>query len=149
MKIKKRAVTAFLWICAYMILIDLATNVAFKFPEDPRKGSASKLARFFEYGRSIEGKLARMTKETQDKSAPILTWGWILEPEIRYFSTVRDPLSHPTITVYGMSHSVLLAEDLAKVLAFSMIVLTRGSSGSRVSILSITPRSRTLLKAGG
>ena len=104
-----------LWILGYLIVFDASINIFFRYPKDPRNISPPKLAQFFEYGRSIEGKLARMTRKTDEESAPILAWGWILEPEIRYFSELHDSAKHPTITVYGMSHSVLLAEDLAKV----------------------------------
>jgi len=73
-----------------------------------------------------------MTRKTNEESAPILTWGWILEPEIRYFSTARDSANHPTITVYGMSHSVMLAEDLAKV-DDSFVVRSCGAPGAIAS----------------
>jgi hypothetical protein len=129
MKNAKKAYLAVLWIFIYLLLADAAVNIVFRFPEDPRITTASKLTRFFEYGRSAEGKLARLTKEAPEESASILTWGWVLEPEIRYFSKTRDSAARPTITVYGMSHSVLLAEDLAKI-DDSFVVRSCGAPGA-------------------
>lgn len=125
----KKIYLATFWILGYLIAFDISINILFRYPKDPRNISPPKLARFFEYGRSIEGKLARMTRETNEESAPILAWGWILEPEIRYFSDLHDSTYHPTITVYGMSHSVLLAEDMAKVDG-SFIVRSCGAPGA-------------------
>jgi hypothetical protein len=118
-----------LWILIYLILMDVAVNIVFKYPEDPRNISPPKLSQFFEYGRSVEGKLSRMTGKTDEESAPIVGSGWIREPKIRYFSSVQDSTSHPTITVYGMSHSVMLAEDLAKV-DNSFVVRSCGAPGA-------------------
>jgi hypothetical protein len=129
MKSTKRIYFAILWIFIYLALIDIGVNVVIRYPKDPRNISPPKLAQFFEYGRSVEGKLARMTRKTDEDSAPILSSGWILEPNIRYFSEVRDSDHHQTITVYGMSHSVLLAEDLAKV-DESYVVRSCGAPGA-------------------
>jgi len=129
MKSIKKIYFATLWIFGYLILFDIAINVAFKYPKDPENRSPSKPAQFFEYGRSIEGKLTRMTRKTIDQSARRISWGWIIEPEIRYFSDLRDSASHPTVTFYGMSHSVYLAEDLAK-LDDSFVVRSLGAPGA-------------------
>ena len=70
-----------------------------------------------------------MTRKTDAESAPIVASGWILEPEVRYFSDNRDSTTHPTVTVYGMSHSVMLAQDLAKV-DNSFVVRSIGAPGA-------------------
>ncbi len=102
-----------LWILVDLILIDLAINLIFAYPKDPRNIAPSKLQQYFEYGRSIEGKLARMTRTTDDESAPILTKGWLDdfddETGIRDFGD-----SKPIVTVYGMSHAVILAREMAQ-----------------------------------
>jgi len=112
---KSRPFIAILWIGAYLAFIDIAINIAFPYPKDPRNISPSTIKQFFEYGRSIEGKLGRMTGRTEDKSSPILEAGWLQNPLIKTFSKDQAGASKPVVTVYGMSHSVQLAEDMAKI----------------------------------
>lgn len=117
------------WIFGYLTIIDIGINVIFPYPKDPRNISPSTLARFFEYGRSVEGKLARMTRKTDEESAPILTTGWLGDPESRTSSMNQGENGAPTITVYGMSHSVLLAKDMTK-LAPSLTIRSVGAPGA-------------------
>jgi hypothetical protein len=126
---KKRLVIASLWIIAYLLIVDIAINVILPYPKDPRNISPSTLSEFFEYGRSVEGKLMRMTRPSDDQSAPILLTGWLREPKIRIFSDVQDPAHNPVITVYGMSHSVQLAEDMAKV-DHAFVIRSFGAPGA-------------------
>jgi hypothetical protein len=126
---KKHFVAAGLWIVAYLLIFDIGINLLLRYPKDPRNISPSTLSQFFEYGRSVEGKLARMTRPSDDQSAPILLTGWLREPDIRIFSYVQDTAHNPVITVYGMSHSVLLAEDMAKV-DHTFVVRSFGAPGA-------------------
>ena len=103
------------WILGYLILIDIAVNVIFPFPKDPRITSPPEMARFFEYGRSVEGKLARMSRVTEGKSTAVLRTGWLEAPRVRTVSQGNAEAGRPTITVYGMSHSVQLANDMSRV----------------------------------
>jgi hypothetical protein len=68
-----------LWIISYLILIDVAVYIIFKYPPDPKNTSPSALQLFFEYGRSVEGKLSRMTRLSDEESASIINSGWILK----------------------------------------------------------------------
>jgi len=129
MKEEKRLIITVLWISGYLLLIDLGINVIIPYPKDPRNVSPSTISQFFEYGRSVEGKLSRMTRKTQEESAPILSTGWLRDPRVRYFSGVPDDTSKPTITVYGMSHSVQLAEAMGK-LDSSFVVRSFGAPGA-------------------
>jgi len=112
---KPRPYLALLWIGAYLVLIDIGINISFPYPKDPRNISPSGLQQFFEYGRSVEGKLDGMTRKTNEESAPILATGWISDPRIKTFSNAQTGENKPVVTVYGMSHSVQLAEDMAKI----------------------------------
>jgi hypothetical protein len=111
---KKRPLTILAWIFGYLVLIDLGVNVLFRYPRDPRNISPPAIARFFEFGRSVEGKLSLMTRRTNEASAPILTVGWVREAEGS--TTVRnaDAQAAPLISLYGMSHTVQLANDMAE-----------------------------------
>lgn len=108
---RKRALWAVPWTIFGLFLIDLAVNVAFAYPSDPKATSASRAQLYFDYGRSAEGKLARVTRPTPDKTAPITLAGWY-EPLRATFPGGEQ--REGTITFYGMSHSVRLAEALER-----------------------------------
>jgi len=129
MKKKAKLKTVLAWIFGYLLIIDLAINTILPYPKDPRNVSPSGIAQFFEYGRSVEGKLAWMTRKTDEESAPILSTGWIGDPRVRTVSSIPKETSKPTITVYGMSHSVLLADDMAK-LDPSVAIRSFGAPGA-------------------
>jgi hypothetical protein len=129
MKNKKKLLAALLWVVSYLVIVDIGINLILPYPKNPRNISPSVPAQFFEYGRSVEGKLARMTRKTDEESAPILLTGWLQDPRIRYFSKDQETVDKPVITVYGMSHSVQLAEDMAKV-DDSFVVRSFGAPGA-------------------
>ena len=119
----------FLWICTYLVIIDIAINIIFSYPKDPRNINPSAIRQFFEYGRSIEGKLARMTRKEIDESAPIVSSGWLVEAPKRLVSNNLNSENRPVITVYGMSHAGMLAEDMAKI-DNSLIIRFKGAAGA-------------------
>ena len=115
MKVKKRSLSAFLWGIFYLAMIDLAVNLIFPYPKDPRNIAPSTIQQYFEFGRSIEGKYARMTRKTNDESAPIVSSGWLENQEDHFITKDRDYSDKPIVTVYGMSHAFYLADDMAKI----------------------------------
>jgi len=101
------------WIAFYLLAIDVGANFFFAYPKDPRNTSPSKMQQYFEYGRSVEGKLDRMTRRTSAESAPIVAAGWLpAAPAASNGPSPRAP--KPVVTVYGMSHAQLLAEEMAR-----------------------------------
>ena len=102
------------WIAFYLVLIDAGANLFFAYPRDPRNTSPSKLQQYFEYGRSVEGKLDRMTRRTREESAPIVAAGWLPNPQAARGGPPAVASSLPVVTVYGMSHANLLAEEMAR-----------------------------------
>src|ERR1700690_2187759 len=89
-----------------LAFIDLFINVAFAYPSDPKTVDPPRLRLFFEYGRSVEAKLARMTRADPSQTAPIPLSGWY-EP-----LAVGEPsvaAAKPVVTFYGMSHTMRLA----------------------------------------
>jgi hypothetical protein len=162
MKETKKLAIATLWVCGYLLLIDISINLIFPYPKDPHDISPSSLAQFFEYGRSVEGKLARMTGKTDEDSAPILFSGWLQGLPPRIFSNNAGAAKKPTITFYGMSHSVLLAEELAKIddsffvrsfgapgaipsWSYSAFLHDKGSYHSDVVVLGLMTRGVSLI----
>lgn len=108
---KRRAATILLWVMGWLIALDVATNVLFAYPRDPKATSASQLQLYFDYGRSMEGKLARITRADPDQTAPITLAGWYQPLKAVEHGTGRKG---ETVTIYGMSHAVRLAEALER-----------------------------------
>ncbi len=105
------------WTVFFLLVLDLAANVAFRYPEDPAKGRPSRLQAYFEYGRSVEGKLRAATRPTDEASAPILTLGW-LDRKSGFFASEpaeRGAQDRLMISLYGMSHARQLAIALDRV----------------------------------
>lgn len=107
------------WAIAGLAAMDIFINVAFHYPSDPQT-PPSRLQAYFEYGRSTENALKRMTRSERSRTAPITLSGWY-EPLV---STVPDELAAPSsasepakpvVTIYGGSHSVRLARALGRV----------------------------------
>jgi hypothetical protein len=114
-KNKIRSLAPFLWGFFYLAMIDIAVNIIFPYPKDPRDIAPSTLQQYFEFGRSVEGKYARMTRKTNDESAPIVSSGWLENQEDHFITKDRDYSDKPIVTVYGMSHAFYLADDMAKI----------------------------------
>lgn len=101
-----------LWALLWLIVIDAAAGYAFAFPADVKNTNPGRLQLFFDYGRSMEGRLRRMTRTDPEQSAPITLAGWYSP-----LKAVERPAKPggETVTVYGMSHAVRLAEALQRV----------------------------------
>src|SRR5438445_614881 len=73
---QRRVLRIVLWTIGSLIVIDIAVGAAFAPPIDPRRASTS-LQTYFNYGRSIEGKLRRDVGSEPDQDAPIMKAGWL------------------------------------------------------------------------
>jgi hypothetical protein len=96
-----------------LMMIDLFINVIFAYPRDPKITDPSHLKLYFEYGRSSEGKLARMTRADPSKTAPITLAGWYDPLQITEPSVSASQKS--IITFYGMSHAVRLGQAVERI----------------------------------
>ncbi|NDJ17673.1 hypothetical protein [Myxacorys almedinensis] len=111
-----------LWTLCFLGLFDVAINRIFPYPTDPLAPRPSQLKTYFEYGRSIEGKLARMIGTDDRSSAVLAKAGW-LDPQTWSPATL-PPNKNLLIAVYGMSFSEQIAEAMEKLdprLAFRRI----------------------------
>jgi hypothetical protein len=105
---------SFIWIVFYLAVIDVMVNIIFQFPKEPEKTPPSFLEGYFEYGRSVEGKLDRMARRGNDQSAPILGYGWLENK--RYESLPKKAgEGEVLVAVYGMSHIKILGNAIAKI----------------------------------
>jgi hypothetical protein len=100
------------WTFFGLAIIDLFINFVFAYPSDPKITNPSRLQQYFEYGRSAEGQLSRMTRQNRSETAPITLVGWYDS-----ISPVEGPPKPNSfiVTFYGASHTVKLAQALGRV----------------------------------
>ena len=98
------------WVLAWLVALDVAASIAFAFPSDPRDLSPGRWALYFDYGRSMEGRLRRATRADPERTAPITLSGWY-EPLTAVASPTKQP-GGTTVHFYGMSHAMRLADAL-------------------------------------
>jgi hypothetical protein len=99
------------WAAAWLVVIDFAIQFLFPYPSDPKVINPPKVPSYFDYGRSVESKLLRMTRCDKNQTAPISLSGWY-EP---ITAVQQSPVgSGRTVSFYGMSHTVLLSEAFAR-----------------------------------
>lgn len=82
-RLRLRILLSVAWTVALLIAMDAGVNFIFRAPPDPAR--ATSLQRYFEYGRSIEGKLRRYVGRSPDQDALIVRAGWLTdcgEPEV-------------------------------------------------------------------
>ncbi len=109
---RRERLTLFVWVVIWLLVIDISVGLLFAYPSDPRETNPGAASLYFDYGRSMEGRLRRATRAYPDQSAPITTAGWYEPLE------AGERLEKPggvEVTVYGMSHAVRLAEALHEV----------------------------------
>ncbi len=99
------------WVIIGLIIIDISINILLAYPSDPKVVNPSQLRLYFEYGRSTEGQLARMTRRDRSQTAPITLPGWYESLDITEFPE-KSPNS--IVTIYGMSHAVRLGQALER-----------------------------------
>ena len=103
-----------LWIIFYLVLIDIFINILFPYPKDPHNTSPSFLQGYFDYGRSVEGKLQWMTRPSEDESAPRVSGGWLKSDKYRSLPSEASRQDEVLIALYGMSHTQCLWEAIQK-----------------------------------
>jgi hypothetical protein len=110
----RKVVLTGLWILLFVVVFDVLINILFPYPSDPRVTSPGQLKTYFEYGRSVEGKLSRMVGPTDEASSLIAQAGW-LDPQL--WKKLNLPISRPPgkdllIAIYGMSFSNHVGEAM-------------------------------------
>ena len=101
------------WTIAFLVAIDMVVNVLFSYPSDLKK-SPNQLQRYFDYGRSTEGKLYRMTGPTDDTSAPIVSAGWLEKQRFSEQTGESELGDRLLVTTYGMSFSQRLGRAIER-----------------------------------
>jgi hypothetical protein len=100
-----------IWTVLALVAIDVLINVVFLYPNDPKFIDPSRMQLYFEYGRSAEGQLSRMTRKNRSETAPITLVGWYEPLEV-----VKEPSKSDAsvVSFYGASHTVRLANALGR-----------------------------------
>lgn len=100
------------WTLVWLVILDFAAGILFAYPRDPKNLSPNPLALYFDYGRSMEGRLRRGTRADPAATAPITLAGWY-EPQVAIDRPAKPGAAQ--VTIYGMSHAVRLADALQAV----------------------------------
>ena len=106
-----RSIRVFAWIIIGLVTIDVLISIVFAYPNDPKVINPSQLQLYFDYGRSEEAKLARITRTDPSQTAPITLTGWYDPLRVQEFPSEGQK---QIVTIYGMSHAVRLANALAR-----------------------------------
>ncbi|MCC6487095.1 MAG: hypothetical protein IT364_06305 [Candidatus Hydrogenedentes bacterium] len=150
-------IKAALWTIFFLVLMDAAANLLFPYPADPH-ATPNSLQRYFEYGRSTEGKLPRIIGSTDDTTAPIGFAGW-LDPSD--WSTQPQAPPQPDgvlMAVYGMSFAADAGKGVCAIdprfamrfiggpsappnFAYAAYELDRGNSSAKVAVLAVLASS--------
>lgn len=148
---RRRAFATFGWTIAFLVALDFAIGALFPYPQDPRETNPGAVAMFFDYGRSMEGRLRRATRSDPAQSAPITQAGWY-DPLVA--TTRPDKPDGVEVTFYGMSHAMRLAEAVQETSprlsartvgapgatanwAYGAFLRDQGRSDSKVAVLAI------------
>lgn len=99
------------WTILFLVLLDIAVNLAFAYPDDPKNVNPGRTRLYFDYGRSMEGRLRRETRVDPAATAPITLAGWY-DPLVAASRPAKP--SGRMITIYGNSNSVRLADALQR-----------------------------------
>lgn len=106
-----------LWALLFLGVIDVTVNRLLRYPTGPNAAmTASRFQTYFEYGRSLEGKINTMVGPTDAETSLVAQAGW-LDPEQWKREQLPTGLSHGKqhlIAVYGQSFTLNVADRLAK-----------------------------------
>jgi hypothetical protein len=97
-----------------LVALDVAINLLFPYPTDPLNTSPGAMNLYFDYGRSIEGKVSRQMGATDDTTAPIARAGW-LDSHLGEHEAVRPaPGKNLLVAIYGMSFAEHVGQAMTK-----------------------------------
>jgi hypothetical protein len=99
-----------LWTFIALTVIDVLAGRVFRLPADVRQ-VPSPLQAYFNFGRSIEGKLRSEVGASVDQDSPVVRAGWLSKECDVSTAPSREKLS---LDVYGMSFSNDIADYMAK-----------------------------------
>lgn len=97
------------WVLVWLALLDIGINLAF----GSRAASSTTLGRYFEYGRSVEGKVARAIAADPKKEGLMIGAGWLTPENLAKGPSQPKEGSDLLVAVYGQSFSMHAANAAA------------------------------------
>ena len=104
-----------IWYLCFLVLFDIFINLLFPYPSNPKKNSPGTLNRYFEYGRSIEGKISRMVGSPEQSSSSLAQAGWLRGKTWAEQPVRPESGSDLLIATYGMSFSNRVSRAIEKI----------------------------------
>jgi hypothetical protein len=130
---RQRMLKAGLWAVFWLILIDVVINAFFAMPISPLT-QPSTLQKYFDYGRSVEGKIRRMIGESKNTTAVVAYAGWLESDESdALLPRQASSADHWLIAAYGQSFTFRLCEELKKLDPRFELRLVKGGPGAPLS----------------
>ena len=102
------------WLFFWLVLIDIGINALFPLPQNIEQHPGM-LAQYFDYGRSIEGKLNHMVGQDVESSALIVDSGWIDPASWKDLPTAPKGNDNLLLANYGMSFSDYASQETAAI----------------------------------
>lgn len=107
---RRRVIEVIIFAIMALMLLDVAVGLAFRPPPDPHV-APNALQAYFDYGRSVEGKLRRMVGANAAQDASIVEAGWVSRECDRSLPT---PAGRRGIDIYGMSFTNRIAYQMER-----------------------------------
>jgi hypothetical protein len=107
-RLLRRVLSILSWTIGALVLIDAAVGFTFPAPADPMR--ATRMQLYFDYGRSIEGKLRNYVGSSAEQDALIMKAGWLNGCDV---PTPARP-GKLVFDIYGMSFSNNIALELER-----------------------------------
>jgi hypothetical protein len=109
---RRRALQVALWTVLWLGVMDVGVGFLVA-PDRPWAPHIQSFTRFFEYGRSIEGKLANAIGSQSGQPSSIVSAGWIDPVQWRDLPAAPLPGSDLLVAVYGQSFAFNAANEMA------------------------------------
>lgn len=156
-RIRNVLATSFCFLSS-LVAFDVAINFLFPYPSDPLNVSPGALNLYFDYGRSLEGKINRQIGPTTDTSALIARAGWLGSALDQAGAAQPEPGDDLLVSIYGMSFAEQIGNSMATLdpklslrtiggptappnFAFAAYQLDRGHHQANVVILGVLASS--------
>lgn len=99
----------------FLLLFEIIVNLLFPYPQDPQNTNPGTLPLYFDYGKSIEGKVRRQLGTSNENSAPIAQAGWFNSENWQKQPNKPQTKQDKLVAIYGMSFTNDVAKAINKI----------------------------------
>jgi len=114
------------WIIVWLVVFDCCINILFPYPVDTEI-LPNAFQEYFEYGRSVEGKIKRKLPSIERQDATQAKGGWLDTNRLKCIP-IEGADSGKLITIYGMSHANAFAQAMIKIASYRIRNITTGGA---------------------